>query len=54
MALAVGDDGLRAGECSPPARTGATRRAVRGHASGKEDHLRRLRKIEGRSVACRR
>jgi DNA-binding FrmR family transcriptional regulator len=46
-ALAVGDDGLRASECSRPARTGATRRTGRGYASGKQDYLRRLRKIEG-------
>src|SRR6266581_323759 len=36
-----------AGECSPPHRTGATRRTARGYASGKEDYLQRLRKIEG-------
>jgi DNA-binding FrmR family transcriptional regulator len=36
-----------AAECSPPARTGATRRSARGYASGKDDYLRRLRKIEG-------
>jgi DNA-binding FrmR family transcriptional regulator len=36
-----------AGECSPPHRAGATRRTSRGYASGKEDYLRRLRKIEG-------
>ena len=46
-AVAVGGDGVRAVECSPPARTGATRRAARGYASGKQDYLRRLRKIEG-------
>jgi DNA-binding FrmR family transcriptional regulator len=46
-AVAVGGDGLRASECGPPTRTGATRRAARGYASGKEDYLRRLRKIEG-------
>jgi CsoR family transcriptional regulator, copper-sensing transcriptional repressor len=34
-------------ECSPPPRTGATPRSTRGYASGKEDYLRRLRKIEG-------
>jgi DNA-binding FrmR family transcriptional regulator len=33
-------------ECSPPPRAGAAARA-RGYASGKEDYLRRLRKIEG-------
>ena len=36
-----------AGECSPPHRTGATRRTARGYASGKDDYLRRLRKVEG-------
>jgi DNA-binding FrmR family transcriptional regulator len=36
-----------AAECSPPPRTGATARSTRGYASGKEDYLRRLRKIEG-------
>ena len=36
-----------ADECSPPPRTGATLRSARGYASGKEDYLRRLRKIEG-------
>jgi DNA-binding FrmR family transcriptional regulator len=35
------------GECSPPPRTGATRRTARGYASGKDDYLRRLRRIEG-------
>jgi DNA-binding FrmR family transcriptional regulator len=34
-------------ECSPPPRTGATARSARGYASGKQDYLRRLRKIEG-------
>jgi CsoR family transcriptional regulator, copper-sensing transcriptional repressor len=34
-------------ECSPPPRTGATGRTTRGYASGKEDHLQRLRKVEG-------
>jgi len=36
-----------AAECSPPLRTGAAPRSARGYASGKEDYLRRLRKIEG-------
>ena len=35
-------------ECGPPSRTGASMRTARGYASGKEDYLRRLRKIEGR------
>ena len=39
--------GWQAPECSPPRRTGATPRTARGYASGKEDYLRRLRKIEG-------
>jgi DNA-binding FrmR family transcriptional regulator len=37
----------QAAGCSPPPRTGATPRTVRGYASGKDDYLRRLRKIEG-------
>ena len=40
-------DARPAGDCSPPPRPGATRRADRGYASGKQDYLRRLRKIEG-------
>lgn len=40
-------NGQAAGECSPPPRTGATRRSARGYAQGKEDYLTRLRKIEG-------
>ncbi len=38
-------DRLPASECHPP-RTGPSR-PQRGYASGKEDYLRRLRKIEG-------
>jgi CsoR family transcriptional regulator, copper-sensing transcriptional repressor len=38
-------DRLQASECHPP-RTGPSR-PQRGYASGKEDYLRRLRKIEG-------
>jgi DNA-binding FrmR family transcriptional regulator len=34
-------------ECSPPPRAGSTARSARGNASGKDDYLRRLRKIEG-------
>jgi DNA-binding FrmR family transcriptional regulator len=46
---AVAADGMAslAVECSPPPRTGATSRSARGYASGKQDYLRRLRKIEG-------
>ena len=39
--------GRQVPECSPPRRTGATPRTARGYASGKDDYLRRLRKIEG-------
>jgi hypothetical protein len=39
------DDG-QISECSPPPHTGS-KRPQRGYASGKEDYLRRLRKIEG-------
>ena len=37
----------RARECSPPRRTGSASRAARGYASGKDDYLARLRKVEG-------
>jgi DNA-binding FrmR family transcriptional regulator len=37
----------QAGECSPPPGTGSGRRPVRGYAHGKDDYLRRLRRIEG-------
>ncbi len=40
-------NGRHAPECAPPARTGASARTARGYASGKDDYLRRLRKIEG-------
>jgi CsoR family transcriptional regulator, copper-sensing transcriptional repressor len=46
-AAAARDAGPQAIECGPPTRNGATRRTVRGYASGKQDYLRRLRKIEG-------
>jgi DNA-binding FrmR family transcriptional regulator len=46
-ALTAHTDGQQPGECSPPPRVGAARRTVRGYASGKEDYLRRLRKVEG-------
>lgn len=39
--------GQPAAECGPPAQAGFRPRPVRGYASGKEDYLRRLRKIEG-------
>jgi CsoR family transcriptional regulator, copper-sensing transcriptional repressor len=34
-------------ECMPPPRTGTPQRTARGYASGKDDYLTRLRKIEG-------
>jgi DNA-binding FrmR family transcriptional regulator len=40
-------DGMHAPACAPPARAGATTRTARGYASGKDDYLQRLRKIEG-------
>ncbi len=46
-AITASADGRQASECSPPPGTGSARRPVRGYASGKDDYLRRLRKIEG-------
>jgi DNA-binding FrmR family transcriptional regulator len=43
MTAAARGDGLQSIECGPPRRNGATRRT----APGKQDYLRRLRKIEG-------
>jgi DNA-binding FrmR family transcriptional regulator len=37
----------RAAECTPPQRAGTGQRTARGYASGKQDYLSRLRKIEG-------
>ena len=34
-------------ECTPPARADTARRTARGYATGKDDYLSRLRKIEG-------
>jgi len=44
-AMVTGASAGLAAECSPPPRTGATARSARGYASGKQDYLRRLRKI---------
>jgi len=33
--------------CAPPAYVGASGRTARGYASGRDDYLQRLRKIEG-------
>jgi DNA-binding FrmR family transcriptional regulator len=46
LATEARPDARLADECSPPARGGSSRTA-RGYASGKDDYLRRLRKIEG-------
>ncbi len=46
-AVISGPDGQQASECSPPPRPGSAGRPVRGYAHGKDDYLRRLRKIEG-------
>ena len=45
--MVTGTGASVAAECNPPLRRGATARSVRGYACGKEDYLRRLRKIEG-------
>jgi DNA-binding FrmR family transcriptional regulator len=45
-AITASADGQLAGQCGPPPRTGSTR-PQRGYASGKQDYLRRLAKIEG-------
>ena len=45
-AITASTDGQLASQCSPSPRTGSTR-PQRGYASGKQDYLRRLRKIEG-------
>jgi DNA-binding FrmR family transcriptional regulator len=46
-ALNASTDGQQADECRPPPGTGSARRPVRGYAHGKDDYLRRLRRIEG-------
>ncbi len=40
-------DGGLAIDCSPPHRASSMPRTARGYASGKDDYLARLRKIEG-------
>jgi DNA-binding FrmR family transcriptional regulator len=47
MAAAASPEVRLADDCVPPPRTGASRRTARGYACGKDDYLRRLRKIEG-------
>src|SRR5262245_65263076 len=51
--LTASADRLRVGECNPPPRiTPSAPR--RGYASGKDDYLRRLRKIEGQVRGLRK
>jgi len=48
-------NGQVAHECSPPPRTGATRRSARGYAQVKQDdYLTRLGKVEGQARGRRR
>lgn len=47
MTAAATRAGQAAGECAPPAHPGTARRTGRGYASGKDDYLTRLRKVEG-------
>ncbi len=44
---AVAPAARSSGECVPPVRTGTPVRTARGYASGKQDYLTRLRKIDG-------
>jgi CsoR family transcriptional regulator, copper-sensing transcriptional repressor len=46
MTTMASPNGDGTGACSPPAHTG-TPRTARGYASGKDDYLTRLRKVEG-------
>jgi CsoR family transcriptional regulator, copper-sensing transcriptional repressor len=46
MTTITSPNGDGTGACRPPARTG-TPRTVRGYASGKNDYLTRLSKVEG-------
>jgi len=53
-ALAESRNGQHAPGCDPPARSQVSVPTARGYASGKDDYLRRLRKIEGQvRAACR-
>jgi len=47
MTTLVGRNGRRTGACTRPPRAGTAQRTARGYASGKDDYLTRLRKIEG-------
>ena len=46
-AVVAGSERRLTRECSSPPRTGSAARPARGYASGKDDYLIRLRKIEG-------
>jgi DNA-binding FrmR family transcriptional regulator len=46
-ALAPGPGKLPSVECSPPPHASSALRQSRGYASGKDDYMARLRKIEG-------
>lgn len=47
MTTVASRNGHGSGECSPPSRSGTHQRTARGYASGKDDYLIRLRKVEG-------
>jgi DNA-binding FrmR family transcriptional regulator len=47
LTTAIRADVSPAGEGGPPPGTAAARRSARGYATGKDDYLRRLRKVEG-------
>ena len=47
MTTVASRDGHRSSTCSPPIRPSTAQRTARGYASGKDDYLTRLRKVEG-------
>ena len=47
MTAIASPNGDGTGACSPPSRSGTARRTARSYASGKDDYLARLRKVEG-------
>ncbi len=47
MTAVASRNGRPASECTLPPRTGTARRTARGYASGRDDYLTRLRKVEG-------
>src|SRR6266567_5488842 len=49
MTTVESSNGQTASECSPPPRAATTQRTARGYASGKDDYLTRLRKVEGQA-----